>query len=897
MWPLDLGLIGLGGLVFYTVTSQFRYDDPRPLYNAWTYVVAVPMIVVALSLLARGVMSKFFEKSIQLGFLFSVYVHLLLLLMAVNVIIFYPYFPEAFTGSEPRRIPVRRTVPDYLFAATSKEMTQPDWSKPTEAETASKVVPIEQRSLPPVENSAERLEMPIQPMETPVEVEKFLIPRRTPESAMPTPANAPGKRAKSIAKLDATQSPTREPRKIETPDEPVQAAPSESVAERSVAEPPRSTPTVSSTLAASAMPTTPELQVQSTPAAGRARSDDQDRLPTIGNLGVSSERARPQQREQVVAAAGDAPAPLSVAVGAFDVNAERVLSPTDLPPARSGRSVGASLTDSDDPLASEIARPGVTAGSPERAAIATSTGMPSVNTGAAMEATSRGRSGKLGLPIPAGDSSMTSATLAADLAALGNARSQGSAPAADGAQTPVDPLADRAPSNHGQTDMTRSLSTSPGSAASLDLDLDVPIGIMGLSDTLAVRPGVSVTDQSEPDITSLSLRPGDRKRIDVGGPIVPAGTKIAAVESFKRRAMRTQGGAAPSPAGQVNPATEEAIEQGLAFLASRQHPQGHWSLQGHGENVILQSDTAATGLCLLSFQGAGYTHQQHQYAGVVSRGLAAMIAMQQPNGNLYRSENRISDQNVAFYSHGIAALALCEAYGMTRDESLREPAQRAIHYIEATQHKERGGWRYQPQVSSDTSVSGWMMMALKSGELAGLNVSQSTYEGIDRWLEFAKDSRERADRYRYNPFAADNPAQRHGRQVTPTMTAVGILMRMYSGWRRDHPDMKSAADYLATYPPTVGDAKTPRDTYYWYYATQVMFHMGGEHWQNWNRTLNPILVEGQVKAGPQAGSWDPRGPVPDRWSAHAGRLYLTTMNLLSLEVYYRHLPIYDNTAK
>jgi len=167
MWPLDLGLMILGTLVFYTVTSQFRFDDPRPLQNAWTYVLVVPAAVIGLSLLARGVASKFVEKSIQLGFLFSVFVHLLLVMMAVNVIIFSRYFPEAFTGNEPRRMPVKKTVPDYLFATPSREMTQPDWSKPIDAETASKVMPLEQRTLPPVENSAERLELPTERQDKP----------------------------------------------------------------------------------------------------------------------------------------------------------------------------------------------------------------------------------------------------------------------------------------------------------------------------------------------------------------------------------------------------------------------------------------------------------------------------------------------------------------------------------------------------------------------------------------------------------------------------------------------------------------------------------------------------------------------------------------------------------
>jgi hypothetical protein len=122
-------------------------------------------------------------------------------------------------------------------------------------------------------------------------------------------------------------------------------------------------------------------------------------------------------------------------------------------------------------------------------------------------------------------------------------------------------------------------------------------------------------------------------------------------------------------------------------------------------------------------------------------------------------------------------------------------------------------------------------------------------------------------------------------------------MRMYSGWRRDDDRMQSAAEYLLEYPPQLGTLTSPqRDAYYWYYATQVMFHMGGEYWARWNRDLNPVLLSSQVKDGTYGGSWDPTYPVPDRWSHHAGRLYVTTMNLLNLEVYYRHLPIYENTA-
>jgi hypothetical protein len=76
-----------------------------------------------------------------------------------------------------------------------------------------------------------------------------------------------------------------------------------------------------------------------------------------------------------------------------------------------------------------------------------------------------------------------------------------------------------------------------------------------------------------------------------------------------------------------------------------------------------------------------------------------------------------------------------------------------------------------------------------------------------------------------------------------------------------------------------------------------MFHMGGEHWQAWNDSLHPLLVDTQTPVGPLAGSWNPNRPVPDKWGRYGGRLYITTLNLLSLEVYYRHLPLYEMTAQ
>jgi hypothetical protein len=73
--------------------------------------------------------------------------------------------------------------------------------------------------------------------------------------------------------------------------------------------------------------------------------------------------------------------------------------------------------------------------------------------------------------------------------------------------------------------------------------------------------------------------------------------------------------------------------------------------------------------------------------------------------------------------------------------------------------------------------------------------------------------------------------------------------------------------------------------------------VGGEAWQTWMARLHPLLVNSQVRQGPLVGSWDPRGPIEDRWGPHAGRIYVTTMNLLSLEVQYRKLPLHEDVAR
>jgi hypothetical protein len=232
------------------------------------------------------------------------------------------------------------------------------------------------------------------------------------------------------------------------------------------------------------------------------------------------------------------------------------------------------------------------------------------------------------------------------------------------------------------------------------------------------------------------------------------------------------------------------------------------------------------------------------------------------------------------YAHAISTIVLCEGYALTSDRDLYDPAERAVSFIVGAQHR-RGGWRYAPNQPGDTSVIGWQLMALRSAKMAGFAVPEETFESAGRYLDQASAD-ELGATYSYQPAG--------GR--TPTMTAEGLLCREYLGWPKDHPGLQTGVQLL------VRDCLPSRaapNIYMWYYATQVMHHLGGDEWTQWNTAIRTALLEMQETQGHEAGSWDPRGGVSTIGNvdvAAGGRIYMTALAICTLEVYYRHLPIY-----
>jgi hypothetical protein len=108
------------------------------------------------------------------------------------------------------------------------------------------------------------------------------------------------------------------------------------------------------------------------------------------------------------------------------------------------------------------------------------------------------------------------------------------------------------------------------------------------------------------------------------------------------------------------------------------------------------------------------------------------------------------------------------------------------------------------------------------------------------------------------------------------------------GWERDDPRLQRGEKHLLKNLPASDD----REAYYWYYASQVCHHMEGDAWQRWNAAMRKVVPETQVREGPERGSWDP-GEDAGIGVGGGGRLFITCLHTYMLEVYYRHLPLYQ----
>jgi hypothetical protein len=409
-----------------------------------------------------------------------------------------------------------------------------------------------------------------------------------------------------------------------------------------------------------------------------------------------------------------------------------------------------------------------------------------------------------------------------------------------------------------------------------------------------------------------------------------------------------------------SPATESAVEAALQWLKRHQEKEGHWDAHkwkdggGFGffgrragnvkRPAMDRVNISMTGMALLAFLGAGYTSKAGKHKDTVERAekwLLSVLDDRKKNGQKYGTFDPCN------YTQGMAALAIAEAYGMTKSPQLKEAAQAAVDVIVSNQGPYEA-WNYRTKNGkagrNDTSVTGWNLMALKSAKIAGLKVDGGAFQGCMRWLNAATDKK--TGKCSYSGYCGKAGNRRF--TVRPgsgseAMWAAGMLMRQFMGAQHDDPILQRAAKSIGEKLPkweitkipgrtipartipamniparVIGGRKIPArkiparkipamkipprissrsvNFYFWYYATLCMFQMGGDTWKTWNSAIKAVLIKNQRKGGPLDGSkkdvdgsWD---PTSGGHVSYGGRVFSTSLGALTLEVYYRYLPLY-----
>ena len=352
----------------------------------------------------------------------------------------------------------------------------------------------------------------------------------------------------------------------------------------------------------------------------------------------------------------------------------------------------------------------------------------------------------------------------------------------------------------------------------------------------------------------------------------------------------------------------EAIERGLAWLAAHQAPTGAWQAAGFanwckGKPILnaklgpdgigkAGNDVGVTGLAVLAFLENGHTMRgRHPYAKHVRQGLAYLLRRQDAEGCI----GPRSTQHY-IYNHAAAALALLEAFSLTRDDYLLDPCQKALNFL-AMARNPYMAWRYGVRPGdNDTSVTSWCIKSLRVAELVNeadrregrkptFQVDKGCFEGALAWIDKMTDAASGRVGYHQRGGRPARPQEHVARfpaERSESMTAAGILTRIHCGQDpRTHPLVRKGAVLCANLPPVWNPTDGSIDMYYWYQGAVALYIIGGQGWDQWSRALDRAVIATQRRDGDVCsflGSWDPIGP----WGDRGGRVYSTALMVLTL---------------
>lgn len=331
------------------------------------------------------------------------------------------------------------------------------------------------------------------------------------------------------------------------------------------------------------------------------------------------------------------------------------------------------------------------------------------------------------------------------------------------------------------------------------------------------------------------------------------------------------GVASESGAEFITPETQTAIDNGLAYLASKQMSDGSFLDRFASSSVGI---TAIAGLALMA---AGHQPGRGRYGRQVARVVDYLLAAGRSGSGFLGSGElggRFAAGQAGMYNHGFGTLFLAEVCGMVpdpaRQKQVREMLEKAVAYTVAAQGRD-GGWRYEPNPQvADVSVTVAQMMALRAAKNAGLYIRKSV---IDQGVKFVRACQMPDGGFSYF----------RGQGYSAFARSAAALVGLYSAGIYQGDDIAGGLRYLEHFRPGGGIAQPiPAPHYYYghYYAALAMWTAGREYWFRWLPAIRDELL--MKLRGRTGGIWTDDSQVP---------AYATAMALIILQLPNNYLPI------
>jgi hypothetical protein len=332
-------------------------------------------------------------------------------------------------------------------------------------------------------------------------------------------------------------------------------------------------------------------------------------------------------------------------------------------------------------------------------------------------------------------------------------------------------------------------------------------------------------------------------------------------------------------------AVEKASDAALAYLAKQQAAEG----DARGSFSLPNgTDTGLVACGLLAFLSSGSTPGRGPYGREAALCVDYLCANAQPWGEDSAGRKRSllwrdGGRGGIMYHHGLATLALAEAWGESRDPRVGEILQQAVRLILDSQTVgmdalgrrrygvHHGGWRYQPRPGeADLSVTVMQVVALRASQNAGVDVPRAAIDHAVEYLKRCYDPAEGNFRYQPEGNVHKGPALNAGAalalELAGAYDAPETIAAVKAASGADEKDFQHWRYYLA------------------YYAAQAMYQHG-QGWEAFHARMAAMALADQQSAG------GPAGPIAA--DQDSGTLYSTAAAVQILNIPRGFLPIYQ----